>query len=227
MANKSKLKDQQAQQQERIDQTVSKTEQFYNENKKVIWGIVIAVVVVFLAILGYNQFIYQPKSAEAQEQMYPAEASFAAGEYELALNGDGNVLGFAEIADQYGKKAGAAVYFYAGVCELQLGNYDSAISYLKKYNGKDEILAARALACIGDAYVALEDYSSALTYFDKAANEIDNMFAATYMLKAGVVCEEMGNPDKALVYYKTIKDKYPQSVEGYDVDKYISRIENK
>ena len=24
--------------------------------------------------------------------------------------------------------------------------------------------------------------------------------------------------------YETIKDKYPQSVEGYDIDKYISRI---
>lgn len=227
MATKSKLKAQQAQQQEKIDDTVSKTEQFYNENKKTIWSIIIAVVVIFLLILAYNQFIYQPKVAEAQEQMFPAEASFANGEYELALNGDGNVLGFAEIAKEYGNKAGASVYFYAGVCELQLGNFESAISYLKKYKGKDKILSARALGCIGDAYVSLEDYSSALGYFDKAAGVIDNMFAATYLLKAGVVCEEMGNAEKALGYYKTIKDKYPQSVEGYDVDKYISRIENK
>lgn len=223
MATKSKLKAQE----ERIEDTVSRTEQFYNENKKTIWGIVIAVVALFLIILAYNQFIYQPKVAEAQEQMFPAESSFASGEYELALNGDGNVLGFAEIAKEYGKKAGASVYFYAGVCELQLGNYESAINYLKKYNGKDKILAARALACTGDAYVALEDYGSALGYFDKAAKVVDNMFAATYLLKAGMVCEEMGNPEKALGYYKTIKDKYPQSVEGYDVDKYISRIENK
>ena len=26
--------------------------------------------------------------------------------------------------------------------------------------------------------------------------------------------------------YNTIKDKYPQSMEGYDIDKYISRIES-
>lgn len=227
MATKSKLKDEQAQQQERIEATVSKTEQFYNDNKKAIWSIVIAVAAIFLLVLAYNQFIYEPKVAEAQEQMFPAESSFAAGEYELALNGDGNVLGFAEIAQNYGKKAGASVYFYAGVCELQLGNFQSAINYFKKYNGKDKILAARALACTGDAYVALEDYNSALSYFDKAANVVDNMFAASYLLKAGVVCEEMGNTDKALSYYKTIKDKYPQSIEGYDVDKYISRIENK
>ena len=31
---------------------------------------------------------------------------------------------------------------------------------------------------------------------------------------------------KALSYYKKIKDQYPQSMEGYDIDKYITRIEN-
>ena len=46
------------------------------------------------------------------------------------------------------------------------------------------------------------------------------------MLKAGVVCEQMGDNEKALTYYKAIKDKYPQSIEGYDIDKYISRIES-
>ena len=157
--------------------------------------------------------------------MYPAEANFRAEEYELALNGDGNVLGFAQIIDEYGKKAGKAAYFYAGVCELQLGNWDSAISYLSKYNGKDEILLARATACIGDAYVGLNDYAKAVTYFEKAAATADNMYAAGYLLKAGVTYEELGQNDKALAAYKKIKDKYPQSMEGYDIDKYISRIE--
>ena len=53
------------------------------------------------------------------------------------------------------------------------------------------------------------------------------MFAATYLLKAGLTAEKLGQDDKALSFYKTIKDKYPQSMEGYDVDKYIGRIENK
>ena len=53
------------------------------------------------------------------------------------------------------------------------------------------------------------------------------MFAAGYLLKAGVVAEELGQSEKALGYYKEIKEKYPQSMEGYDVDKYIGRIEAK
>ena len=51
------------------------------------------------------------------------------------------------------------------------------------------------------------------------------MFAAGYLLKAGVTYEELGQKDKALAAYRTIKDKYPQSMQGYDIDKYISRIE--
>ena len=212
--------------QERVNETVSKTDQFFRENKKTIYTILITLLVLGLAFVAWYKFIYQPKCAEASAQMFPAEASFRNGEFDLALNGDGNVLGFSQIIDEYGAKGGKDVYLYAGLCNLQLGNYQEAIDNLKKYKGKDEILSARALACIGDAYVGLEKYSDALGYFEKAAATADNMFAASYLLKAGVVCEEMGDNAKALSFYKQIKDKYPQSMEGYDIDKYISRIES-
>ncbi|MBO4760711.1 MAG: tetratricopeptide repeat protein [Bacteroidales bacterium] len=223
---KANLKEQEKIQQELVEERVSKVEKFFNENQKLIWGCVGAVLAIGLLVLCYQKFYLQPKSAEAQEQMFPAEASFQAGEFELALNGDGNSLGFAQVIDEYGSKAGASAYLYAGVCELQLGNYENALNYLKKYNGKDAILAARALACQGDAYVGLEKYKDALSCFEKAAAKSDNIFSAAYLLKAGVVCEELGDNQKALSLYKQIKDKYPQSREGYDIDKYISRIEN-
>ena len=219
------LKKEEAQRQENISEKVSVANRFMDENKKIIYGVVIAVLVIGLGILAYNQWVAKPKAAEAMEQMFPAENSFAAGEFEVALNGDGNNLGFKDIISEYGSHAGRAATFYAGVCELQLGNYEEAISYLKKYKGKDAILMGRATACIGDAYVGLEDYKTAVGYFEKAAAQADNIFAATYLLKAGIAYEALGQKDKALSCYKTIKDQYPQSVEGYDIDKYISRIE--
>ena len=79
---------------------------------------------------------------------------------------------------------------------------------------------------MGDAYVGLGDNAKALSCYDKAAAKADNMFAASYLFKAGVVCEEEGNAQKALGYYKRIREEYPQSLEGYDIEKYISRIEN-
>jgi len=224
---KTNLKEQEALRQERVEETVSKTEQFFNENRNLILGIVIAILVVGLGALAYNQWILKPKMAEAQEQMFHAENSFANGEYEIALVGDGNNLGFADIMDQYGSKAGKAIYLYAGVCNLQLGNYQEALDCLKKYKGKDTILKARAQSCMGDAYVGLEDYASAVKCFEEAAATSDNAYSAGYLLKAGVAYEEMGQDDKAVACYKEIKDQYPQSVEAYDIDKYISRAESK
>ena len=212
---------------EAVVEAVSKTEQFFEKNGKLLSIISVAVIVACAAVFCWHKFINQPKIAEAQGQMALAEENFRTADYELALNGDGNVLGFAQIIDEYGAKAGKAVYFYAGVCELQLGEWEQAIKYLKAYKGKDAILSARATACIGDAYVSLEDYSKALGYFEKAAAAADNMYAAGYLLKAGAVAEELGENEKALSYYKKIMDKYPESLEAYDVEKYIGRIESK
>ena len=223
MAQKN-LNDKEAQRKENLEQTVSATEQFYNENKKTIWGVVAAVLVIGLGILAYNKFVYQPKCVEAMQQAYPAEMSFQAGEYELALNGDGNNLGFADIIADYGSKAGKAVYLYAGICELQLGNNEEALSYLKKYNGKEPILAARAKACEGDAYVALGDYEAAVRSYKAAVNTADNVFAAGYLLKEGSALEALGRKEEALACYKTIEDQYPQSLEAYDIAKNIARV---
>ena len=51
------------------------------------------------------------------------------------------------------------------------------------------------------------------------------MFAAGYLLKAGVTAEKLGENAKALAFYKKIKDQYPQSMEGYEIDKYIGRLQ--
>ena len=211
---------------EAVVEAISKTEKFFIENGKTLSYICLAVIVACAAVFGWHKFVYQPQVAEAQGQMAVAEQTFRTENYEVALNGDGNALGFAQIIDEYGAKAGKAVYFYAGVCELQLGNYESAIKYLNSYKGKDAILSARATACIGDAYACLGEYTKALNHFEKAAS-VDNMYAAGYLLKAGVVAEKLGEEAKALSFYKKIKDQYPQSMEGYDIDKYIGRIENK
>ena len=82
---------------------------------------------------------------------------------------------------------------------MNLGNFEDAISYLKKYNVKEPILAARAKACEGDAYVGLQNYKAAVDCFEKAASISDNVFAAGYLMKAGgamrAVLESVGVKD--------------------------------
>ena len=209
---------------EAVVEAVSKTDLFFKENKNLIIGVAVAAVLVAFGIFAFQKWYYQPKAREAQQQLYPAEMAFKAESWETALNGDGNNLGIAQVIEDYGKATPAAAWFEAGICELQLGNYESAIDYLKNYKGKDAILKARSISCMGDAYVGLEDYAKGLDCFVKAAGVIDNIYAAAYLLKAGVTAEQLGKNEEALKYYKTIKEQYPQSMEGYDIDKYISRL---
>ena len=118
MANK--ISEKEAARQENIEQTVSKTNQFFTENKKLLITLIAVVAVLVLAALAYNKFVYQPKCEEAMAEAVAAENNFAAGNYDLALNGDGNVLGFTQIIEDYGTKSGKDVYLYAGLCALQL-----------------------------------------------------------------------------------------------------------
>lgn len=214
-------------QEEQPEVQVSSFEKFVKKYQNILtWGIVGILVIVF-GILAINRWVVKPAQEEARGQMFTAEQLFAAGEFETALNGDGNNLGFAQVAEQYGSRAGKAVWFYAGICAYNTGDYEAAVSYLKKYNGKDKILKARALCCLGDAYVNLDRKDAALNCFRKAAALEENIYRAGYLLKAGIVCEEMGDEAQALKYYKEIETRYPQSMEAYEIQKYISRIENK
>ena len=209
-----------------VEEALSKTEKFFETYKNhIVYGS-IAIVAVVAAVLLFHHFVTVPAQQEAMAQTFTAEQYFRAGDFEKALNGDGNALGFNQIISEYGSKSGEAVYFYAGVCNLQLGNFAEAINNLKGYKSDDAIMNARALACIGDAHAAMNNLEAALSSYKSAAAAADNLLAANYLLKAGIICEEMGKTAEALKLYEEIKTKYAQSPEGYEINKYISRIQN-
>ncbi len=209
---------------ENVKSTVSATENFFIQNRKRLIIALVAVVVVGLGIMGYSKWVYAPSVAQAQEDSYVAELNFQQGEFELALNGDGVNKGFAQVCSEYGAKAGKVVYLYAGICCAQLGQWEEALSYLKKYKGTEPILAARSLALQGDCYSALADNAQAAAYYVKAAQKADNPFAAEYLVKAGKAYKALGQKDKALEAYKTVKQKYQMSIEYSLIDKYINEV---
>ncbi len=209
---------------ESVENVLNVAEQFIQKHKNILIYSVAAVLAVAAIGFAYQQLYRKPLKEEALAQMFAAEQYFRADNIEAALNGDGNSLGFRQVIEEYGSAAPSAVYMYAGVCELILGNNQSAIDYLKKYRSKDDIMKARALCNIGDAYAGLMDNKRALDYYLKAASTADNIFAAGYLMKAAIMQEEMGNNQAAIELYEEIKIKYPQSMEGFDADKHIARI---
>jgi len=214
-------------QEEQVENQVSGFETFVKKYQKILSTGIIAVLVIVFGALAINKWIVIPAQEEAKGQMFPAEYLLAQGEYEKALNGDGNILGFAQIIDEFGAKAGEATYLYAGICAYKTADYEAAANYFKKYNGSEPILKGKALAALGDSYSNLEKYEEALAAYKKAVKVADNVYTATYLFKEAGVCEKLGKDAEALAAYKEIKTKYAQTPEGYEVEKYISRIENK
>lgn len=213
-----------------------KVEEFYEKNKMPLTIGVTVVLLVLIGFFAYKNLVVKPKNAEAQSLMYMAEQYFAKDSFDLALNGkigntpdDESFYGFLDIIDEFGMtKSGKLAKYYAGICYLRTGDYESAIAYLKKYNTESINLQPLSLGALGDAYSELEEYDKAVSYYLKGARSQDNKFTAPLLLmKAGLTLEKQDKLNKALEVYKELKEKYADSQEGGNVDKYIGRVEAK
>ena len=214
---------------EQIETTLGKTEMFIEKNQKSILVVVAAIIIVVMAIFGVRKFIVEPREAEAQKAIFRAEQLFEKDDYATALNGDGNNLGFLDVINEYGRtKSGNLARYYAGICYLNTGDFDNAIKYLGEFKGKDQIVKPLATAAMGDAYLELENAAEAAKCYEQAAKESPNSFTSPmFLMRAGLAYEMIENYQKALEMYKIIKADYPNSNEGFSIEKYIAYIEAK
>lgn len=209
-----------------VENALSKSEQFIENNQKYITYAVGALIIVTLLFFGYRKYVSQPKEIEAQKAIYHAEAFFGQDSLDIALNGSGESLGFLEIIDKYGStKSGNLARYYAGICYLNKGEYQNAIDYLKKFSADDIIVSGMALGAIGDAYMQLGEIDKAISYYTKAANDNSNDFnSPTFLLKAGWAYEINKDYSGALKIYQQIKKDFPKTREAQEIDKYIARV---
>jgi tetratricopeptide (TPR) repeat protein len=214
---------------EGVEQALTKVEQFIeNYQKHIVWvvGAILGIVVLYMA---FQRFYVEKKSQEAAAQMFPAEMYFENDDWEKALDGDGNNLGFTDIISDYKFTVPANLAkYYAGLCCLRLNEYEEAISYLGKFKSKDKILSSIALGSIGDAYAQLGESGKAVNFYKKAADRKKNDFTSPlYLLRAGILLENEGKLKEAGELYERIKTDYAVSTEGRTIDKYIARIKVK
>ena len=214
---------------EQVEQALSKTEQFIEDNQQILVKIVGGIVLAIALVIGVKNFYLEPRSAEANSEMFMAELYFQKDSFDLALNGDGQYLGFIDIADDYGiTKAGKLAKYYAGICYLNLSDYENAIDYLKSFSSSDILLSSLALGCIGDAYLELGNTKKALKFYTDASNNSDNSFTCPrFLFKQAMIHESNEDYKQALSLYKIIQSDFKTSHEGNGIEKYISRIEDR
>lgn len=208
-----------------IEDFQSKSEQFVNNNKGKVLGIVGALCLL-AGLWFFWTNVYKPgQQSGAVEEMFQAQQYFEIDSFRLALNGDGNYAGFLDVADNFGgSKAGNLANYYAGVSYLNLGEFENAIDYLKRFSSSDLILSGMANGAIGDAYMELGNDDQGISYYKKAANTNPNdLVSPMYLVKAGLAMEKTGDMAGAKTMFEKLKD-YPNSDAGKDAEKYLSRV---
>lgn len=208
-----------------VEETLSRTEHFLEQNYKTLL-IALGVIVGIVGIIWLGRLYLNNRNSEAQSQMYQAEKYLEMDSLNLALNGDGNYLGFIDIANDYKfTKAGNLARYGAGICHLHLGNYEEAIDYLEKYKKKDKVIGSLAIGATGDAYVELGNLEKGASKYIEAADYSENSFnTPLYLMKAAELYELGNNFADALKLYERIQKEYPESTEGSTIDKYIARV---
>ena len=103
---------------------------------------------------------------------------------------------------------------------------EKALDKLKSFDSKDNMVSPAIVGLIGDCYVNMGQIEEGITYFKKAANVANNeVISPVYLKKAGIAYENLKKYPEALQVYQEIKDKYFNSFEASDIDKYIYRAQ--
>ena len=85
------------------------------------------------------------------------------------------------------------------------------------------MLGPVALGAIGDAFSDIDQQEDALDYYEKAANKKDNEFTTPlFLYKAGQTAMLLKDYSKAETLFTRIKDNYPNSDKGNNIDKFIN-----
>jgi len=191
-------------------------------------GIVFGVVVLIaLGYVLYQNFVITPKNTQASDLVLDAENLYLQGKADQALGGrNGGISGFSDIAEDYGSTAsGKLAALYAGVIEFKKGDYQKALDFFQKFDSPDKDLKAVKYGAIADTYVELNNNEEALNYMTKAAKEsTSGATAFQFNKKAGILAMAMGQNDKALEFFQTIKDKYSDVDQSGEIDAYIERL---
>lgn len=206
---------------------ITRAGSFWERNGK---KVLIGAGIVLLALIGfvaYRELVQAPNKEKASEAMFRAQDYYNQDSVRLALNGDNVNPGFLKIISRYsGTPAANLAHFYAGSCYLKLGDFKNAVKYLEDFSTDSKQVQARAYALIGDAYGEQGKKEEAAKQYEKAGKyfEEDDYNSPEYLFRAGYLYESMGKNKEAIEMYSLIKNKYPRTERGGEIDKYLARL---
>ena len=209
-----------------VEDALTQSEAFLVKNKNLIIGAVLAVIIIVAGVVMYKNLYAEPREEKAQAALFKGQQYFEQDAYAQALNGDSiGYTGFLKVADEYsGTKAANLAKAYAGICYAKMGKYEDAIKYLSDFDANDQMVAPAILGAAGNCYAQLNQLDKAASTLLKAADRADNnTLSPIFLVQAGEILVKQGKYDDAVAAYTKIKDKYFQSYQAMDIDKYIEQ----
>ncbi len=203
----------------------TKSEMFFDRHKTAVTGVVVAVLVIVGGLLGYRKFVSEPRAKEAQDMIWKAQYYFEIDSLDLALNGDGNFLGFTQVADEFGSTStGNLAKFYIAVINHQKGNYEAALQYYKETSLGDDVLRVMAVGNQGDVLVDMGKPEEAGAQFMKAADLVKSDYTTPmFLMKAGIVYQQQQDWKNASKCFGRVATDYPGSPDATTARKYAAR----
>ncbi|MGJ8731771.1 tetratricopeptide repeat protein [Cellulophaga fucicola] len=218
-----------------LDEGASKSEEWVANNQKAILGVIGVIAIGVLGYLAYVNFVQNPKTAQANNEIYYPQqyldqalnnpSANKDSLLTLSLNGSEGKYGFLGIIENYSGTPTANLASYsAGMAYLNLKNYKEAINHLEDFSTDNVTLGALAKGGIGDSFMQLNQTEDALGYYEKAIAQGENDFTTPrYLYKAGVAALELGKKDKALKFFERIKNDFASSQEAATIDAFIGK----
>lgn len=191
------------------------------ENKKILYWMLGIIVAVGICVVCYVFFYVNPRTNKSMEAYNNVEIT--------ALGSDSvRAAGYKKVADKFsGTPAGNVAALSAAENLYEMGKYDEAAKYLKKFKTSDDVLMANAQILLGDCYVNLKKYDDAIAAFKKACNTADDnaQIEPRALLKMANVYDAQKKYDKALDCYEEIMEDYPNFTlgNGMTIEAYAER----
>ena len=225
----AKKKDKTEEQFAAVEKTLTRSEQWVENNQKILSIVVFSIVGIIALFLAFDKFYVEPKNEEAQEELFKSVNFSEEDSFNLALYGVNGEYGLLDIIDIYSSSpAGNLANYYAGISFLNIGDNESAVDYLSAFSSDDEVVSSIAIGSMGDAYMNMGEFDDAINFWTKAAFNSENNFTKPlYLKRAAIALEEKGDIDRAIEYYDIIKRNYSNSEEARDIEKFIFRAKLK
>ncbi len=194
---------------------------FRNYRQQVMYGVVGLAVLVGAAVYWYHQ----QQVAEITAQAAEGEA----GQHFVRANYEGALEKYLAVVDTHpGTEAGARATYMLGNTYYQLGNYDEAERYYRRYQddySDDDVFAAGSLSGIAACMEERQQYPEAAEQYARAARTYPDVFNAPDILLSAARCYRLaGRMEEARASCRQVIDEYPTSIFVNDAEMFLALL---